>query len=64
MLRRRMNHLGLAEIVGTLMLVLIVVAAGRTLAAVYVPWLWIGLLAVGVLYATGTIGHSRSSQDR
>ena len=28
------------------------------------PWLWIGFLAVTLLFATGTIGHSRHSQDR
>ena len=27
------------------------------------PWLWIGFLAVILLFATGTIGHSRPSQD-
>jgi hypothetical protein len=28
------------------------------------PLLWIGFLAVIVLLATGTIGHSRSNQNR
>ena len=31
---------------------------------VLVPWVWIGLLAVVLLFATGTIGHSRSGEDR
>ena len=43
---------------------LITVAAVHAVAAVFVPWLWIGFLAVILLFATGTIGHSRSSQDR
>jgi hypothetical protein len=46
------------------LLVLITVAAAHAVAAVFVPWMWIGLLAVILLFTTGTIGHSRSSQDR
>ena len=45
-----------------LLIGLVVVIA---LAATHVgPLLWIGFLAVIVLLATGTIGHSKSHQDR
>jgi hypothetical protein len=40
------------------------VAAAHAVAAEFVPWMWIGLLAVILLFTTGTIGHSRSGQDR
>jgi len=59
-LRRRRRH----PILTVVLLVLITVAAAHAVAAVFVPWLWIGFLAVILLFATGTIGHSRSSQDR
>ncbi|MGH7736197.1 MAG: DUF1707 SHOCT-like domain-containing protein, partial [Gemmatimonadales bacterium] len=42
------------------LVVLIAVAAGH----VVFPLLWIGILVAIVLLATGTIGHSRSNQDR
>ncbi len=58
--RRRHRH----PILTVVLLVLIIVAAAHAVAAVFVPWLWIGFLAVILLFATGTIGHSRSSQDR
>jgi hypothetical protein len=58
--RRRHRY----PILTIVLLVLITVAAAHAIAAVFVPWLWIGLLAVILLYATGTIGHSRSSQNR
>ena len=45
------------------LLVLVTVAAVHVVTAVFVPWLWIGLLAVILLFATGTIGHSRHSRD-
>ncbi len=45
------------------LLVLIAVAAVHAVGAVFVPWLWIGFLAVILLFATGTIGHSRHSHD-
>ncbi len=57
--RRRRRHPFLAVV----LLVLITVAAVHAVTAVFVPWLWIGLLAVILLFATGTIGHSRHSQD-
>ncbi len=57
--RRRRRHPFLAVV----LLVLITVAAAHAVAAVFVPWVWIGLLAVGLLFATGTIGHSRHSHD-
>ena len=57
--RRRHRHPFLAVV----LLVLITVAAVHAVAAVFVPWLWIGALAVILLFATGTIGHSRHSRD-
>ena len=57
---RRRRHPFLAIV----LLVLVTLAAAHAVAAVTVPWLWIGFLAVILLFATGTIGHSRSSQDR
>ena len=57
--RRRRRH----PILTIVLLVLITVAAVHAVAAVFVPWLWIGFLAVILLFATGTIGHSRHSQD-
>jgi hypothetical protein len=58
--RRRRRHPFLAVV----LLVLITVAAMHAVAATFVPWLWIGFLAVILLFATGTIGHSRYGQDR
>ena len=57
--RHRRRH----PILTIALLVLITVAAVHAVTAVFVPWLWIGFLAVILLYATGTIGHSRHSQD-
>lgn len=57
--RRRRRHPFLAIV----LLVLITVAAVHAVTAVFVPWLWIGLLAVILLFATGTIGHSRDGRD-
>ena len=57
--RRRHRHPFLAIV----LLVLVTVAAVHAVTAVFVPWLWIGLLVVILLFATGTIGHSRHSQD-
>jgi len=58
--RRRRRY----PILTVALLVLITVAAAHAVAAVTVPWLWVGFLVVILLFATGTIGHSRSSQDR
>ena len=57
---RRRRH----PLLAVVLLVLITVAAVHAVATVTVPWLWLGFLAVILLFATGTIGHSRSSQDR
>ena len=57
--RRRHRH----PLLAVVLLVLITVAAVHAVTAVFVPWLWIGLLAVILLFATGTIGHSRHSRD-
>ena len=58
--RRRRRY----PILTVALLVLITVAAAHVVAAVTVPWLWVGFLVVILLFATGTIGHSRSSQNR
>ena len=58
--RRRHRH----PILTVVLLVLIIVAAAHAVAAVFVPWLWIGFLAVILLFATGTIGRFRPGQDR
>jgi Domain of unknown function (DUF1707) len=42
------------------LVILVAVAAGHLVF----PLLWIGFLAAIVLFATGTIGHFRSNQDR
>jgi hypothetical protein len=42
------------------LVILVAVAAGHLVF----PLLWIGFLVAIVLFATGTIGHSRSNQDR
>ena len=57
--RRRYRHPFLAVV----LLVLITVAAAHAVAAMFVPWLWIGALAVILLFATGTVGQSRHSRD-
>ena len=54
--RRRYRHPVL--LIG--LVVLVAVAAGHLVF----PLLWIGFLVAIVLFATGTIGHSRSNQDR
>jgi DUF1707 SHOCT-like domain len=64
--RRRRRHPFLAVV----LLVLVIVAAAHAVAVLTVPWLWVGLFAVILLFTTGTLGHSgssghsRSGQDR
>ena len=58
--RRRRRH----PLLAVVLLALIIVAAVHAVAEVTMPWLWIGFLVVALLFATGTIGHSRDSQDR
>ena len=55
--RRRHRHPFLAVV----LLVLVIVAAAHVTAALTVPWLWVGLFAVILLFATGTFGHSGPS---
>ena len=45
------------------LLVLFVIAAAHAVVATF-PWLWVAVLGVAVLFATGTIGRSRPHQDR
>ena len=46
------------------LLVVLALTVGHAIFWAAVPLLWLGLLALILLFATGTIGHSRSSQDR
>ena len=46
------------------LLVLFVMAAAHAVMWVTWPWLWVAVLGVAVLFATGTIGRSRPHQDR
>ena len=46
------------------LLVLVVMAAAHAVMWVTWPWLWVAVLGLAVLFATGTIGRSRSRQDR
>ena len=46
------------------LVVVLAIMAAHAVLWVTVPWLWIGFLAVILLFATGTIGHSRCGQDR
>jgi hypothetical protein len=46
------------------LLVLLVIAAAHAVMWATFPWLWVAVLAVAVLFATGTIGRSRPHQDR
>jgi hypothetical protein len=60
--RRRRRH----PILSLVLIVLIALAVAHVLAwaAFGVPWLWLGLLAVALLFATGHLGHHRPHQDR
>lgn len=60
--RRRRRH----PILTLVLIVLIALAVAHVLAwaAWGVPWLWLGLLAVALLFATGHLGHHRPHQDR
>jgi hypothetical protein len=53
--RRRHRH--------PVLLIALIVVIALAASHVVVPLLWIGTLAVIVLLATGTIGHSRSHHD-
>ena len=46
------------------LLVLFVIAAAHAVVWATFPWLWVAVLGVVVLFATGTIGRSRPHQDR
>ena len=54
--RHRHRHPFLAVV----LLVLVIVAAAHAMAVLTVPWLWVGLFAVILLFATGTLGHPGS----
>jgi Domain of unknown function (DUF1707) len=46
------------------LLVLFVMATAHAVMWATWPWLWVAVLGVAVLFATGTIGRSRPHQDR
>ena len=60
--RRRRRH----PILSLVLIVVIALAVAHVLAwATWgVPWLWLGLVAVALLFATGHLGHHRAPQDR
>jgi Domain of unknown function (DUF1707) len=60
--RRRRRH----PILALALIVVIALAVAHVLAwATFgVPWLWLGLIAVALLFATGHLGHHRAHQDR
>jgi len=53
-------------ILGLALIVVIALAVAHVVAwATWgVPWLWLGLVAVALLFATGRLGHHRAPQDR
>jgi hypothetical protein len=57
---RRRRHPVLIFVV----LVLFVMATAHAVLWATMPWLWVAFLGVALLFATGTIGRSRPSQDR
>ncbi len=60
--RRGRRH----PILALALIVVIALAVAHVLAwATWgVPWLWLGLVAVALLFATGHLGHHRTRQDR
>jgi hypothetical protein len=42
---------------------LIIMSAAHALLAI-APWRWLGFFAVVLLFATRTVGHHRSGEDR
>jgi hypothetical protein len=60
--RRRHRH----PILTLVLIVVIALAAAHVLAwaAWGVPWLWLGFIAVVLLFATGHLGHHHARQDR
>jgi Domain of unknown function (DUF1707) len=60
--RRRRRH----PILTLALIVVIALAAAHVLAwaAWGVPWLWLGFIAVALLFATGHLGHHHPRQDR
>jgi hypothetical protein len=58
--RRRRRH----PVLLTVLLVLAIIATAHVIWWTAVPLLWLGVLIVGIMFATGHIGRSRPSQDR
>jgi len=58
--RRRHRH----PLLVLVLFILLIVAAAHAVAWAMMPWLWVGFLAVVLLFATGAVGRSRASQDR
>jgi hypothetical protein len=46
------------------LLVLFIMATAHAVLWATLPWLWVAFLGMALLYATGTIGRHRPSQDR
>jgi Domain of unknown function (DUF1707) len=58
--RRRHRH----PVLLMVLLVLVVIAAGHAIWWTFMPLLWIGVLILGIMFATGHIGRSRPFHDR
>jgi hypothetical protein len=58
--RRRRHHYRLLPIV---LIAVVAIAAVHAVAWMAAPWLWLGLVALIALFATGHIGHSHSHVD-
>ena len=57
---RRRRH----PVVVFVLLVLFIMATAHALLWATLPWLWVAFLGLALLFATGTIGRHRPSQDR
>jgi hypothetical protein len=58
--RRRRRH----PVLLMVLLVLAIIATGHAIFWAFTPVLWLGVLILGIMFATGHIGRSRPSQDR
>jgi hypothetical protein len=58
--RRRHRH----PVLLAVLLVLAVIATAHVIWWTFLPLLWVGVLIVGIMFATGHIGRSRPDQDR
>jgi hypothetical protein len=58
--RRRHRH----PVLLTVLVVLAVIATAHVIWWTFLPLLWLGVLIVGIMFATGHIGRPRPDQDR